>query len=139
MEPRRGFYVCSNSWTAGARRARADGRQAGIGRSMDENSLRARTNVTSLLNENRSEAQPRPRLRPSPAEEKEGNVLPMEPARRREARRRKSPSKIPIEEHIGRQLRSLYDDVLAQPIPDRFLDLLKQLEAQSGPKKEGET
>ena len=26
-----------------------------------------------------------------------------------------------IEDQIGRQLRSLYDDVLAQPVPDRFL------------------
>jgi hypothetical protein len=30
---------------------------------------------------------------------------------------------------IGFQLRNLYDDVLNQPVPDRFLDLLGQLEA----------
>ena len=29
---------------------------------------------------------------------------------------------------IGFQLRNLYDDVLNQPVPDRFLDLLTQLE-----------
>jgi hypothetical protein len=31
-------------------------------------------------------------------------------------------------EQIGRQLRSLYNDVLAQPVPDRFLDLLQTLD-----------
>lgn len=33
---------------------------------------------------------------------------------------------------IGFQLRNLYDDVLNQPVPDRFLDLLSQLETSSG-------
>ena len=32
---------------------------------------------------------------------------------------------------IGFQLRNLYDDVLNQPVPDRFLDLLSQLEASA--------
>jgi Anti-sigma factor NepR len=32
---------------------------------------------------------------------------------------------------IGFQLRNLYDDVLNQPVPDRFLDLLSQLETSS--------
>jgi hypothetical protein len=32
---------------------------------------------------------------------------------------------------IGFQLRNLYDDVLNQPVPDRFLDLLSQLETTS--------
>jgi hypothetical protein len=36
-----------------------------------------------------------------------------------------------IGEHIGRELRNLYDDVVAQPVPDRFLDLLNRLEAGS--------
>jgi len=34
-----------------------------------------------------------------------------------------------IGEFIGKELRSLYDDVVAQAVPDRFLDLLNQLEA----------
>jgi anti-sigma factor NepR-like protein len=33
---------------------------------------------------------------------------------------------------IGFQLRNLYDDVLNQPVPDRFLDLLSQLETSPG-------
>lgn len=32
-------------------------------------------------------------------------------------------------EQIGEQLRGLYDDVLNQPIPDRFLELLNRLES----------
>ncbi len=33
-----------------------------------------------------------------------------------------------VGEHIGKELRSFYDDILAQPVPDRFLELLKELE-----------
>ncbi len=38
-----------------------------------------------------------------------------------------------VQGHIGRQLRALYDDVLSQPIPDRFLDLLRKLDEGSEP------
>lgn len=31
--------------------------------------------------------------------------------------------------YIGRELREIYDDVLAQPVPDRFLSLLNKLDA----------
>jgi hypothetical protein len=42
---------------------------------------------------------------------------------------------IEISELIGKELRSLYEDIVAQPVPDRFLDLLNQLETTtiSGP------
>lgn len=33
-----------------------------------------------------------------------------------------------VQAYIGRQLRAVYDDVVKQPIPDRFLALMKQLE-----------
>ena len=33
-----------------------------------------------------------------------------------------------IQSHIGRRLRSLFDIVAQEPIPERFLDLLNQLE-----------
>jgi len=33
-----------------------------------------------------------------------------------------------IGEQIGRRLRTVYNDMLAQPVPDRFLDLLRELE-----------
>jgi hypothetical protein len=37
-----------------------------------------------------------------------------------------------VEEAISRQLRKLYDDVASEPVPDRFTELLKQLEQQDG-------
>jgi hypothetical protein len=33
-----------------------------------------------------------------------------------------------VQSHIGRQLRSHYVDILSQPVPDRFLDLLAELD-----------
>ena len=33
-----------------------------------------------------------------------------------------------LQSHIGRQLRSLYDEVLKEPVPDRLRDLLQKLE-----------
>jgi hypothetical protein len=33
-----------------------------------------------------------------------------------------------LQAQIGRQLRAIYDGVLAQPVPDRFLELLDQLD-----------
>ena len=38
-----------------------------------------------------------------------------------------------IQTKIGQQLRAVYDDVVSQGVPDRFADLLRQLE-QSGAK-----
>ena len=32
---------------------------------------------------------------------------------------------------IGRQLRDMYDDVVSQGVPDRFVDLLNRLERQN--------
>ncbi|MFZ4531375.1 MAG: NepR family anti-sigma factor [Alsobacter sp.] len=36
-----------------------------------------------------------------------------------------------MQSHIGRQLRAIYDGVVAQPVPDRFLELLNELEQRS--------
>lgn len=36
-----------------------------------------------------------------------------------------------VQAYIGRQLRAVYEDVVRQPIPDRFLALMKQLEDPS--------
>jgi hypothetical protein len=46
------------------------------------------------------------------------------------------PAKVPTLGHdsqwnIGRQLRSLYDGVLNEPVPDRLRDLLRQLDRKS--------
>jgi hypothetical protein len=43
-------------------------------------------------------------------------------------RAKKPASKSEIADQIGVHLRSVYDDVLAQPVPGRFLELLRQLE-----------
>ncbi len=40
------------------------------------------------------------------------------------------PGSTDVQAYIGRQLRAVYDDVVKQPIPDRFLALMKQLEDQ---------
>jgi len=39
------------------------------------------------------------------------------------------PFESQVQGHIGRQLRAVYDEVLHQPIPERFLELLSQLDA----------
>lgn len=49
--------------------------------------------------------------------------------------RRRSPKagatvQMQVQDHIGRQLRAVYDDLLSQPVPDRFLELLEQLDRQ---------
>lgn len=41
---------------------------------------------------------------------------------------RRKPS---VQDHIGQELRAMYDEVLQQPIPDRFLDLLKALDEKA--------
>ena len=40
-----------------------------------------------------------------------------------------------VSDLIGQRLRSFYNEVADQPVPDRFMDLLSQLEAASTPKK----
>jgi hypothetical protein len=37
-----------------------------------------------------------------------------------------------IQAKIGQQLRAIYDDVVQEGVPDRFSDLLKQLDKPSG-------
>jgi hypothetical protein len=39
-----------------------------------------------------------------------------------------------LQAHIGRHLKASYDDILSQNVPDRFLDLLSQLEAKTSDK-----
>lgn len=44
---------------------------------------------------------------------------------------KKTAAKSDIIDQIGLNLRSVYDDILAQPVPGRFLELLRQLESAS--------
>lgn len=41
-----------------------------------------------------------------------------------------APDKAPaqISEHIGRELRSMFEDVVSEPVPERFRKLLEELE-----------
>src|SRR5579883_1608417 len=64
------------------------------------------------------------------SKENRGTVSTLSAARVRS----KSAPKQEIAEQIGLRLRGIYNDVLMQPIPDRFLDLLRQLEAGGEPK-----
>jgi Anti-sigma factor NepR len=34
----------------------------------------------------------------------------------------------PVHEHVGRQLKALFDEVTTQPIPDKLVELLEELE-----------
>lgn len=40
-----------------------------------------------------------------------------------------------VQGEIGRQLRAVYDDIISEPVPDRFLELLQQLEVSAGKKR----
>src|ERR1700760_1148954 len=48
------------------------------------------------------------------------------------SRSRRAPGRGEVADQIGLGLRNVYDDVLSQPVPDRFFDLLRQLEGVSG-------
>lgn len=39
-----------------------------------------------------------------------------------------------LQQHIGRQLKAVYEEVAQQPIPDRFVRLLEELERKQAPK-----
>jgi hypothetical protein len=41
-----------------------------------------------------------------------------------------------IRARIGRQLRALYDDVVNQGVPDKFADMLKNLNVSPGDKED---
>jgi hypothetical protein len=46
-----------------------------------------------------------------------------------------APNQPEIYDLIGQRLRSYYDEVAKQPVPDRFMDLLNRLEAKTSSKK----
>lgn len=41
------------------------------------------------------------------------------------------PVSADMQQFIGRQLRAVFDDVAKQPVPDRFLELMKQLDSKT--------
>lgn len=42
-----------------------------------------------------------------------------------------------VENAIGRRLKAMYDDVLNEPVPDRFLELLAKLDGKAPPEGGG--
>jgi hypothetical protein len=46
-----------------------------------------------------------------------------------------APKPDEVASQIAQQLRDVYDDVLKQPVPERFLELLRQLESGSAPER----
>ena len=54
-------------------------------------------------------------------------------AEKKERRRKQTNAGKTMQAHIGRHLRAVFDEVAREPIPDRLLQLLKDLE-RSGDK-----
>ena len=50
------------------------------------------------------------------------------------AGRRQAPIDPGIQHEIGKHLRAAYDDVINEPVPDKFLELLAQLERSTSRK-----
>ena len=62
-------------------------------------------------------------------QETEPRVIATEVTSLARARARKAEPKSEIVEQIGKRLRNVYNEVLFQPVPDRFHDLIRALEA----------
>jgi hypothetical protein len=66
----------------------------------------------------------------APSETRESaEIKPISAARAKKLPPKPKPE---IVEQIGQRLRSIYNDVVAQPVPDRFHDLLRELESGAG-------
>jgi hypothetical protein len=59
-----------------------------------------------------------------------GQQKPMETAATRHKKDHAKPAKLgrEVQARLGQQLRALYDDVVSQGVPDRFTELLNQLD-----------
>ena len=62
-----------------------------------------------------------------------GQQRPMEPATNRNRKGDPKPAKLSreVQARLGQQLRSMYDEVVSQGVPDRFNDLLNRINASS--------
>jgi hypothetical protein len=66
----------------------------------------------------------------SPARREDGNLH----VKKEEPDREKMIAARARQRAIGRELRRMYDDVVQEPIPDDFLELLKQIDESKGKK-----
>ena len=59
-----------------------------------------------------------------------GPTKPMETASTRDKKPNAKPAKLSrdVQSRLGQQLRAMYDDVVSQGVPDRFAELLNQLD-----------
>ena len=97
---------------------------------MDENT--GRTKKTRVSAESASQSGRRGRLETKP--KRRGTVVDTRSEQMHVIEgggRQRAPD---VKDHIGRQLKAVYDDVLRQPVPSRFMDLLQELAAKSDPK-----
>ena len=62
---------------------------------------------------------------------KQGNGKPM-PNSTTPARSRKAKDTHQKSEWIGKQLRDFYGETLSEPVPDRFVELLRELDKKAG-------
>ena len=54
---------------------------------------------------------------------------PKPPRTDKQAGSRQAPDPVfPMHEHIGRQLKTMFDEVVTQPVPDKLRQLLEDLE-----------
>lgn len=60
-----------------------------------------------------------------------GQQKPMETPATRTKKSEAKPAKLgrEVQARLGQQLRAMYDDVLNQGVPDRFSDLIKQIDS----------
>jgi hypothetical protein len=73
--------------------------------------------------------------------DKIGNAMHPQKAADKAESRMKSPSTArlgrDVQSKIGQQLRSMYDDVVKEGVPDRFKDMLRQLDSPDDTSNEG--
>ena len=73
--------------------------------------------------------------------DKSGNTMHPQKAADKAEPRMKSPSTArlgrDVQSKIGQQLRSMYDDVVKEGVPDRFKDMLRQLDNPDDTSSEG--
>jgi len=67
-----------------------------------------------------------------------GQQKPMETAATRHKKDAEKPAKLSrdVQARLGQQLRAMYDDVVNQGVPDRFADLLNQLNVDGNKDKQ---
>ncbi len=99
---------------------------------MDENKSRLRKNdrhLTAVVTPPRADKGEPPKSGDKPSAGSDGSKARKPPVVRLVKPAGKGPPP-EVAAHVTRRLKAVYDDVLNQPIPDRFLDLLSKLDSE---------